>query len=152
PVQFEGNYYHIARSTTDPKPIQPGGIPIIMGAATLSAIKRAARIADGLTPVASSFEALEGVVTTFRSAAREAGRDPSTLKIYVRVNGTITTNPLPQDGRPFLSGSPDQIAGDLDNIGPLNIDHVFFSEHSTSNLDAYLESLGRLQSIVRASQ
>lgn len=150
PVQFEGKYYNIARSNIDPKPIQQGGIPIIMGVATPSAIKRAARIADGLTPVASSLEALEGVVSTFRSAAQEAGRDPSTLKIYVRVNGIITTNPLPEDGRPFLSGSPDQIAGDLDKIRPLNIDHVFFSEQATSNLDAYIDSLGRLQSIVRA--
>jgi hypothetical protein len=90
------------------------------------------------------------VVNTFRSAAQEAGRDPSTLKIYVRVNGIITTNPLPEDGRPFLSGSPDQIARDLDKIRPLNIDHVFFSERATSNLDEYIDSLERLQSIVRA--
>ena len=64
PVQFEGKYYNIARSNIDPKPIQQGGIPIIMGVATPSAIKRAARIADGLTPVASSLEALEGVVNS----------------------------------------------------------------------------------------
>ena len=156
PVQFEGKFYNIARSNIDPKPIQQGGIPIIMGVATTSAIKRAARIADGLTPVAMSLEILEGTVNVFRSAAQEAGRDPSILKIYARVNGTITTNPLPEDGRPFLNGSPDQIARDLDKIQPLNIDHVFFAEAGSSanpnpNLvDRYIENLGRLQSIVRA--
>ena len=156
PVQFEGKYYHIARSNIDPKPIQQGGIPIIMGVATPSAIRRAARIADGLTPVASSLEALEGVVNTFRSAAQGAGRDPSTLKIYARVNGTITTDPLSEDGRPFLSGSPDQIARDLDKIRPLNINHVFFCEYRSSVnpdpslVDAYIDSLERLQSVVHA--
>lgn len=155
PVQFEGKYYHIARSNVDPKPIQQGGIPIIMGVGSPSAIKRAARIADGLIPAVSSLEALEGVLTTFRSAALEAGRDPSTLKIYVRVNGTITTHLLPEDGRPFLSGSPDQIARDLDTIRPLGVDHVFFNEYRSSAnpdpslVDPYLENLGRLQSIVR---
>jgi probable F420-dependent oxidoreductase len=156
PVQFEGKFYNIARSNIDPKPIQQGGIPIIMGVATPSAIKRAARIADGLTPVVMSLEILEGTVNAFRSAAQEAGRDPSTLKIYARVNGTITTNPLPEDGRPFLNGSPDQIARDLDKIHPLNIDHVFFAEQGSSTnpdpslVDAYIDNLGRLQSVVRA--
>jgi hypothetical protein len=103
-----------------------------------------------------SLEILEGTVNVFRLAAQEADRDPSTLKIYVRVNGTITTNPLPEDGRPFLSGSPDQIAGDLDKIRPLNIDHVFFAEWGSSAnpnpslVDGYIENLGRLQSVVRA--
>jgi probable F420-dependent oxidoreductase len=156
PAQFEGKFYNLPPANIDPKPIQQGGIPIIMGVGSSSAIKRAARIADGLNPLAMSQEALEGVVQTYRSAAQEAGRDPSTLKIYARANGTITTNPLPEDGRPFLSGSPDQIARDLDKIRPLNIDHVFFAEAGSSThanpdlVDAYIENLERLQSVVRA--
>jgi probable F420-dependent oxidoreductase len=156
PVQFEGTFYQIARSTIDPKPIQKGGIPIIMGVATPAATKRAARIADGLTPLALSPEILAGTVNGFRAAAQEAGRDPSTLKIYARANNAITTNALPEENRPFLSGSPDQIARDLDKIRALNIDHILFAEagssaHPDSSLvPAYIENLQRLQAVVRA--
>lgn len=155
PVQFEGTYYTIPPSNIDPKPVQQGGIPIIMGGLSPAALKRAARIADGFNPVAQSFEMLEATVNTFRAAAGEAGRDPSTLKIIVRVNGLITTAPLPEEGRPFLGGSPDQIARDLDKIRPLNVDHVFFTEYGSSAnpdpslVDPYIENLGRLQSVVR---
>jgi alkanesulfonate monooxygenase SsuD/methylene tetrahydromethanopterin reductase-like flavin-dependent oxidoreductase (luciferase family) len=108
-----------------------------------------------MTPAALSLEILGGTVNAFRTAAQEAGRDPSTLKIYVRVNGTITTN-LPEEGRPFLNGSPNQIARDLEKLQPLNIDHVFFAEGGSSAnpdpslVDPYIESLAKLQSIVRA--
>ena len=53
--------------------------------------------------------------------AQEAGRDPSMLKVYVRVNGLITTSPMPENRRPFLGGSPDQIAHDLDRVRKLDV-------------------------------
>lgn len=139
-----------ACSCIDPKPVQQGGIPIIMAGFSPAALKRAARIADGFNPVALSCEMLEGMVNTFRAAAGEAGRNPSTLKIIVRVNGLITIAPLPEEGRPFLGGSPDQIARDLDKVRKLQVDHVFFTETVTSDLEQYIECLGRLQSVVRA--
>ncbi len=80
PVSFDGNFYHIPASLINPKPVQQGGIPILMGFNTLAAVKRAARLADILNPIAFTFEALESAVTTFHSAAREAGRDPCFLK------------------------------------------------------------------------
>jgi len=136
----------------EPKPIQQGGIPIIMGAVTPAGIKRAARVADGFNPALAGegFERLEGLVKTFRSTAEQAGRDPSALKIYVRVNGSISTTPLAEDQRPFLWGSPDQIAHDLDQVRTLHVEQVFFAEIVTAHLDEYIESLGRLQSLVRA--
>ena len=156
PVQFEGKCYNIAPSYIDPKPVQQGGIPIILGAMTPAALKRAGRIADGITPGASSVEALDKTVKLFRSAAQEAGRDLSTLKIYLGVRGSITSK-LPEDGRPLLSGSSDQIARDLEKIRPLNIDHIFFVQSGSSAnpdprlVDAYIERLAQLQSVVRAS-
>jgi probable F420-dependent oxidoreductase len=158
PVQFEGKFYQIPPAKVDPKPIQRGGIPIIMGAVAPSAMKRAGRMADGLNPLTSSLEGLEESINAFRLAAQEAGRDPSKLKIYARVNGLITTSPMPEGRRPFLGGSPDQIARDLDKVRRLNVEQVFFNEmvdpdmdeYVSSNLNEYIDSLGRLQSIVRA--
>src|SRR5260370_193442 len=90
PVSFEGNFYHIPASLINPKPVQKGGIPILMGFNTLAAVKRAARLADILNPIAFTFEAPESAVTTFHSAAQEAARDPSPLTVSVRANVPIT--------------------------------------------------------------
>ena len=149
PVSYEGNFYHIPASLINPKPVQKGGIPILMGFNTPAAIKRAARLADIVNPIASTFEALESAVTTFRSAAREAGRDPSILKVIVRANVPITAIPLPEGKRPFLGGSPEQIAQDLTRVQKLKVDEVFFSDQASPTVDEAVQRLEEIQTAVR---
>ncbi len=149
PVSYEGNFYHIPASLINPKPVQKGGIPILMGFNTLAAVKRAARLADILNPIAFSFEALESAVTTFHSAAQEAGRDPFTLKVFVRANVPITATPLPEGKRPFLGGSPEQIAQDLTRVQNLKVDEVFFSDQASPTVDEAVRRLEEIQTAVR---
>jgi len=82
-----GSLLHYPESQIGPKPVQPGGPPIVIGGIAPAAIERAARIADGLNPVGVSFEMLDKSINTFRNAARAAGRDPDALMIVVRLNG-----------------------------------------------------------------
>jgi alkanesulfonate monooxygenase SsuD/methylene tetrahydromethanopterin reductase-like flavin-dependent oxidoreductase (luciferase family) len=70
------------------------------------------RASWGPDPVAFSPDVVPALATTFREAAREAGRDPAGLTVVARANVPITRDPL-GEGRPFLGGSPGQIAGDL---------------------------------------
>jgi len=149
PVSYDGTFYHIPASIINPKPVQKGGIPILMGFNTLAAIKRAARLADILNPIASTIEALESAVTAFRSAAQEAGRDPSTLKVFVRANVPITATPLPEDKRPLLGGSPEQIAQDLTRVQKLKVDEVFFSDQASPTVDEAVRRLEEIQTAVR---
>ncbi len=148
PVSFAGSFYHIPASKINPKPVQQGGIPILMGINTLAAVKRAARLADIVNPIATTFEALEGVVTTFRTTAQQAGRDPSTLKVIVRANVPITAKPLPDSRRPFLGGSPEQIAQDLARVQTLNIDEVFFANGASQSVDEAVQRLEEIQAAV----
>lgn len=152
PVQYEGRFYQIPESILNPKPVQPGGPPILIGAMTPAGIQRAARIADGINPIAISRPALEGAVTGFRAAAQAAGRDVSALTIMVRVNQTITDQPLPPESRPYLGGSPDQIAADLAALQPLHIDQVFFRTGFAPSLDDQIRLLDRLQRAVPQTQ
>jgi probable F420-dependent oxidoreductase len=144
PVNFEGRFYHIPESHINPKPIQQGGIPILMGVFAPAAIERAARIADGLNPIAISFDALQGMVNHFRDAAHCAGRDPTKLKIMVRANVPITDTSM-MDRRPFLGGSPEQIADDLQRARDLNVDQVFFTNMNQPPLVEQIRLLERLQ-------
>jgi probable F420-dependent oxidoreductase len=126
PVSFTGRYYQIPPSLINPKPVQAGGIPIIMGVVAPVAIERAGRVADGFNPVASTLADLTSQIALFRTSAERAGRDPATLPIYVRANVPVTPQPL-DDARPFLGGSAEQIARDLNALRQINVEHVFFS-------------------------
>lgn len=145
PVSFEGRFYHIAPSQINPKPVQPGGIPILMGVFAPAAIDRAARFADGLNPIGFSFEALQAQITQFRQAATTAGRDAAKLSIMVRANVPVTASPMAAR-RPFLGGSPEQIAADLARVRELEVDQVFFSPPHTdaASLDELLRVFERL--------
>ena len=148
PVHFEGRFYRIPLSEINPKPVQQGGIPILLGVFAPAAIERAARVADGFNPIAITFEALQGMVTGFRAAAQAAGRDPSSLKVMVRANVPVTLDRLPEERRPFLGGSPDQVVRDLDRVRTLDVDHVLFSNRAPGSLDDHLRALERLQAAV----
>jgi probable F420-dependent oxidoreductase len=120
PVSFSGRFYHIPESEIGPKPVQPGGPPILFGGRSPASVQRAARITDGLNPVAVAWEPLEQTVNTFREAAEAAGRDPRSLLMVSRVN-VVQTGPNP----PILSGSVAEQRADLARFHDLGIDHIF---------------------------
>jgi alkanesulfonate monooxygenase SsuD/methylene tetrahydromethanopterin reductase-like flavin-dependent oxidoreductase (luciferase family) len=80
----------------------------------------------------------------FRAAAQAAGRDAAGLKVMVRANVPITDGPM-SDNRPFLGGSPEQIADDLNRVRDLGVDHVFFSNRAAPPVDDQVRLLERLQ-------
>ncbi|MFC4116753.1 TIGR03619 family F420-dependent LLM class oxidoreductase [Nonomuraea zeae] len=137
PVAYDGEFTQIAESEINPKPVQPS-VPILLGAMTPGGVRRAARIADGLNPVAVTREMLLDLTKAFRSAVEELGRDPESVTVVARANVPLTTGPL-GDGRPYLGGSPREIAGDLAALEGTGVDQVLFS---TNAQDAQGRDLG----------
>ena len=146
PVKFSGRYYKIAESEINPKPAQPGGPPILVGAFVPPAIERAARIADGLNPIALAWDMLEGMINGFRQAARAAGRDPNSLPIIARVNNAVSQQPLGADRGPF-NGTVDQMREDLDRASALGLNGLFldfgFVETPVEDMIRVLQQLKR---------
>lgn len=131
PVSYSGRYYRIAPSEVNPKPVQPH-LPVLIGAVTPAGIARAARIADGLNPVAFGSAAdLLATAARFRDLARRSGRDPGSMRVVVRVTAPLGLEPM-GGGRPFLAGSPQQIVEDLSSLQDEGIDHVFFDNITPS--------------------
>jgi len=64
-------------------------------------------------------------IETFRAAADDEGIDPDTLPVMLQVNGNVTTTPLEERG-PLL-GSPEQVAGDLEQARNLGVEHVYWN-------------------------
>lgn len=131
PVHYEGRFYHIVESDIDPKPVQPGGPPLLFGVPLLpgvgspAVLERAARLADGLNPTLFSWDTAEMLAHEFPEQVRRNGRDPSRMQTVIRVNGGIHAKPLPESRLPLV-GSLEQAHEDLQRLEQLGIRHVFY--------------------------
>jgi probable F420-dependent oxidoreductase len=129
-----------------PKPVRPGGPALLLGAAAPAGIARAARLGLGLTQVLFDWDMLAAVVGQFRDAAAEAGHDPAALPVVVQVNGVVGEE-VPQAQRMPLTGSPEQVAGELGRLRELGVAHVFWTQPD-QDAGPQLEGIARLQKLL----
>jgi len=148
-VRFDGKFYRIAESEIGPKPVQPGGPPLLGGAALPAGIARIARMGLGFNAGLMSPELadLRGAIDTFRHAAHDAGHDPASLPVIVRVNGSVTTKPAAGERAP-LTGTVAQVLDDLADLESTSIDQVFWQmdidpDEQLANLDHLLAQVGQ---------
>ena len=126
--EFGGEFYDIPRSSVAPKPVQPGGPPILLGGLARPALERAGRRADGwVTSSRTDLSRIAEGVGVIRAAAAEAGRDPDALRIVcrgvVRAGAEATA---PGGGRLLLSGRPDQIREDTRWLAGQGVTEIFY--------------------------
>ncbi|OBB46573.1 TIGR03619 family F420-dependent LLM class oxidoreductase [Mycobacterium sp. 852002-51961_SCH5331710] len=91
PVQHDGKRWSIPSSWVDLKPVQRPRPPIYLAAFTPASLRRIGQRADGWLPAVQvpggvAPEMLALLRRTIDDAAREAGRDPSAIHTYVRIN------------------------------------------------------------------
>jgi probable F420-dependent oxidoreductase len=146
PVEYSGRFYTIEASEVNPKPVQ-SSIPILYGSMSPAGIARAGRIADGLNPIAMSADQLTQAAAGFRLAAKAAGRDPSALTVVARANVPLSTEDL-GDKRPFLGGSPRQIADDVARLEGADVDHVLFSSRDARDIEEEIRIYGEIRDLL----
>jgi probable F420-dependent oxidoreductase len=120
---FDGEFYTLPPSRMAPRPVQPGGPPILLGGTADVALRRAGRIADGW--VSSSRATLSDIARgtqIVRRAAEEAGRDPDTVRIVVR--GVVQAGR--RDDRLPLSGDWEQIRGGAQLFEEAGVTELFY--------------------------
>jgi F420-dependent oxidoreductase-like protein len=77
---FQGTYYQLSDSPALPKPVQDGGVPVIVGGAGKKRTPRlAARYANEFNVPFASADDNARLFAGVRDACAEAGRDPSSL-------------------------------------------------------------------------
>ena len=127
--EFSGEFYEVPRGSVEPKPVQPGGPPILLGGMARPALERAGRIADGwVTSSRTDLSRIADGVAVIRDAAAAAGRDPDTLRIVCRgvVKFGAEGAARDGDGRLLLSGDPDQIREDARWLGEQGVTEIFY--------------------------
>jgi probable F420-dependent oxidoreductase len=102
----------------DPKPVQPGGVPILFsGTLTPRNLRRIVELGDGWIPIMG--ERRDGIaagIQTLRSRFEDAGRDPDDLR--VRAGARIGKG---DDGRPEI-GATIERSRDLIEAGVTDLD------------------------------
>ena len=81
---YQGDYIRFDAVWSDPKPMQPGGPKIFLGAMGPLGRKHAAAWADGWYPVDIGLGDIAASIAAFREEVRAAGRDPDQVEINVQ--------------------------------------------------------------------
>jgi probable F420-dependent oxidoreductase len=124
--EHHGEFYEIPRSRQDPKPVQQPHPPILMGGTAPAALRRVGRIADGwISSSRTDLTTIGEMVDTIKAAAEQAGRDVNNLRFICRGVVRLQEAPLPDDDRPPLTGSAEQIKQDLAHLETQGITEVF---------------------------
>jgi probable F420-dependent oxidoreductase len=87
PEPFDGKYFRWGAVQSNPKPIQAGGVPVIVGGHTELAAKRAARYGDGFFPGRGDEQSLTALIGIMREECKRVGRDPSSVEITLPMPG-----------------------------------------------------------------
>jgi F420-dependent oxidoreductase-like protein len=83
---YEGEHHSVRGARNVPKPLQPDGMPIMVGGNGPNVTWRlAARYADELNVDGMSPDEVRDALPTIRSRCEEIGRDPDTLAVSVHV-------------------------------------------------------------------
>lgn len=138
PVEHHGRHWTIPSSWIDLKPAQRPHPPIYLGAFTPPGLKRVGRRADGWLAVVQvpgrrhRADELERQRAVIDEAARAAGRDPATIRTFVRVN--------------VAAGSGvEQVADTLRFLADNGHEDTFVDlMFAVSGIDEHLEWAGRL--------
>ncbi len=79
PSTFKGKHFNFQALRCFPKPVQKGGIPILVGGNSDAAARRAARLGDGFFPVGEVDE-LKACFKEMEAECARAGRSPSEIE------------------------------------------------------------------------
>ena len=127
--EFSGEFYSVPRGRMAPKPVQPGGPPVLLGGMARPALERIGRIADGwLTSSRTDLSKISEGIGIVREAAEEAGRDPAAIRIICRgvVRAGAEVRAADGGGRLLLSGTADQIREDTAWLSERGVTEIFY--------------------------
>jgi probable F420-dependent oxidoreductase len=126
--EFDGEFYQVPRGVMAPRPVQPGGPPILLGGMARPALERVGRIADGwVTSSRTDLSRVSELIAIVHQAAAAAGRDPAALRVICR--GVVRAGAEQKDTggkRLLLSGSFEQIRADSEQLAEQGVTEVFY--------------------------
>jgi probable F420-dependent oxidoreductase len=124
PIDYESEFHAVRRAHAHPRPVQQPHPPVLMGGAAPPALRRAGRLSQGwISSSGTDLSTIGSSIAVVRDAATAAGRDAEALRFVCR--GVVRVRPAGQDQRRPLSGSLEEIRGDLAVIANQGVTELF---------------------------
>jgi probable F420-dependent oxidoreductase len=150
---FQGEFHQFSNIRCEPRPVQPGGLPIWIGGHTPQAIRRVARLGDGWQPLVQRPPAdlppaeMQEKIAQLRAFAQQAGRDPR--RITLAMGSSIQfTDGAATGPRSLFTGTPAQIVDTLRRYQALGIQN-FRCDFPSFSIDGLLQAMERFATEVR---
>ncbi len=124
---FAGRFHRLDDFAFGPLPAQGAALPILIGARSEPAIRRAGRLADGYHVSQTSPEVLAQRIPILRAAAAEAGRPmlPLSARVRVDLDGALTSGYR-------IDGTPEAMAAEIRRFADLGLEHLAFAFGETA--------------------
>lgn len=154
---FEGTYCRFSDISFLPKPVQKPHPPIWIGGESPPALGRAARLGDVWYPIGRNPRFTVGTPAEYQASvtrlgrfAEAAGRDPSTIGLAYSASwlNDREAQHLPNGERQLLTGTPEQVADDIQAFADIGVSHFMFNFQSDT-LEATLARMERFATMVR---
>jgi probable F420-dependent oxidoreductase len=125
---FDGEFYTVPPSRMAPKPVQPGGPPVLLGGVAPAALRRAGRTAAGwMSRSATDLTRIAEDIAIVRAAAEKAGKDPAAVRVVVRGVLRVGSDATDAEGRRLrLSGGHEQIREDAAWLGEQGVTELYY--------------------------
>ena len=95
---FRGRFYRWEAVESNPRPVQPDGVPIVVGGHSAPAARRAARLGDGFFPARGTLDELGRLFGIVREECERIGRDPAEVELI--CGGRVRA---PEDLEPYAA-------------------------------------------------
>jgi probable F420-dependent oxidoreductase len=144
--QYAGRYTSFPPLGANPRPVQQGGIPIIVGGNTKPAIRRAARLGDGWMPLNLAPGELTNGIQYLRAQLDKDGRSADGFGIYLGVNLRMTKGPTERresESNPYtaLVGPAREVMGTLRTYADLGVTELAISTRTCVSEDEVRETV-----------
>ena len=114
-ASFSGRFFNFGPVKFAPKPVQPGGIPILIGGMSRAAMRRCARLGDGWHPNGGTIESVGAAYESIKRDAERRGRDPDAVSLVVRCELDVRDAKAGDPNAPMV-GTPDELARSVEGF------------------------------------
>ena len=151
-ASFSGRWVSFDDVTVDPPTVQQPHPPIWVGNLGRRVLERVATLGDGWHPVGLSVPALRAGTERLHTLWEEQRRTGAPAISYGGNPGPVTREPVPDCGRPLLTGGVEQVRRDLEELAAVPCANVVFrlgDRGPDDTLPRFLAQLELLATILR---
>jgi probable F420-dependent oxidoreductase len=124
---FAGRFHRLDDFVFGPLPVQGAALPVVIGARSEAAIRRAGRLADGYHATQAGPATIAERIPILRAAAGDAGRPmpPISARVRIDLDGSVTSGYR-------IAGTPDEMAAEIRQFAALGVEHLAFAFGETA--------------------